>query len=78
MTARKLILEIPESLFQELEQLAEATDQSKESLAINCINHRLPLVAEEVRKLDELLAGVTPDNLHGEINFGEPVGREIW
>ncbi|MCS6497142.1 hypothetical protein NX905_23145 [Burkholderia thailandensis] len=27
--------------------------------------------------LDELLASVTPDNLHGEVDFGPPVGREI-
>jgi hypothetical protein len=27
--------------------------------------------------LDELLAPVTPDNLHGEVDFGPPVGREI-
>ena len=41
MVTRKLILEIPESLFQELERLAEAIDQSTESLAINCIARRL-------------------------------------
>ena len=41
MATRKLILEIPESLFKELERLAEATDQSTESLAINCIARRL-------------------------------------
>ncbi len=28
--------------------------------------------------LDELLAGVTPDNLHGEADFGAPQGREAW
>ena len=77
MATRKLILEIPESLFQELERLAEATDQSTESLAINCIARRLPHVAEEVGQLDELLAEVTPENLHGEMDFGEPVGREF-
>jgi antitoxin MazE len=27
--------------------------------------------------LDELLAGVTPDNLHEEADFGKPVGKEI-
>ncbi|KVP14764.1 hypothetical protein WJ85_13600 [Burkholderia ubonensis] len=27
--------------------------------------------------LDELLASVTPGNLHGEVDFGPPVGREI-
>ncbi|MFL6195295.1 MAG: AbrB/MazE/SpoVT family DNA-binding domain-containing protein [Thermoanaerobaculia bacterium] len=28
--------------------------------------------------LEELLAGVTDENLHREIETGPPVGREIW
>lgn len=28
--------------------------------------------------LDEMLESVTPDNLHGEIDTGAPLGREIW
>lgn len=28
--------------------------------------------------LDELLKGVTPDNIHSEIDMGMPVGNEIW
>lgn len=28
--------------------------------------------------LDELLAGITESNLHGEIPTGGPVGREVW
>jgi antitoxin MazE len=28
--------------------------------------------------LDELLAGVKPTNLHGETDFGGPVGKEVW
>lgn len=26
--------------------------------------------------LDELLAGITPDNIHEEADFGSPVGKE--
>lgn len=29
-------------------------------------------------QLDELLAGVTPELIGGEYDWGEPVGREIW
>lgn len=40
------------------------------------------LVITPVRKtayrLKELLDRVTPDNVHGEIEFGGPVGREVW
>lgn len=28
--------------------------------------------------LAELLKGVTPKNLHGEADFGQPVGSEVW
>jgi len=28
--------------------------------------------------LEELLDGVTEENLHGEIDFGKPVGKELW
>jgi antitoxin MazE len=29
-------------------------------------------------ELEELLLQVNDDNLHGEIQYGEPKGREIW
>ncbi len=35
-------------------------------------------VAKPARTLDELLAGVTKRNLHGEVPAGPPVGREVW
>jgi antitoxin MazE len=36
-------------------------------------------VQEKMRfDLDELLADVKPENLHGETDFGGPVGREVW
>lgn len=28
--------------------------------------------------LDELIQGITPDNIHGEIDSGIAVGNEIW
>ncbi|MDG6895800.1 AbrB/MazE/SpoVT family DNA-binding domain-containing protein [Volucribacter amazonae] len=28
--------------------------------------------------LDELLSQITEDNQHQEMNFGKPVGKEIW
>lgn len=39
------------------------------------------LVAVPVRRpvtLDEMLASVTDDQLHGEVDWGAPVGREAW
>jgi len=28
--------------------------------------------------LDELVAAITPENVHGETDWGEPAGRESW
>ena len=28
--------------------------------------------------LDDLLARVTKDNIHGEVDTGPPTGREVW
>jgi antitoxin MazE len=36
-----------------------------------------PLPEQDVT-LEELLAGVTDQNLHGEINAGSPTGNEVW
>jgi antitoxin MazE len=27
--------------------------------------------------LDDLVAGITPDNVHGEADFGGPMGKEV-
>ena len=40
------------------------------------------IVKPEKRKpkftLEELLQSVTEENLHGEVDFGKPVGKEVW
>ncbi len=36
------------------------------------------VIVPKTRALDELLARITPDNLHSEIQTGEPQGRETW
>ena len=35
-------------------------------------------IREKEYSLDELLEGVSEDNLHGEFDTGVPVGKEIW
>jgi antitoxin MazE len=34
--------------------------------------------SREKWSLDRLVAGITKDNVHSEIDTGPPVGREIW
>ncbi len=36
-----------------------------------------PITENEI-SLDEMLAQVTPESLHGEIDTGNSVGKEIW
>lgn len=28
--------------------------------------------------LEELVKGITPENIHSEVDWGKPVGNEIW
>lgn len=34
-------------------------------------------LSETNYKLDDLLAGITAENLHGSVDFGEPMGKEL-
>jgi antitoxin MazE len=35
-------------------------------------------VREKKFKLNDLLKEITKDNIHQEIDFGSPEGREVW
>lgn len=37
-----------------------------------------PVKQEVGDSLEELLEGVTEENLHDPVEWGEPVGKEIW
>lgn len=34
--------------------------------------------AERLATIEELVAKITPENLHGEEQWNEPVGAEVW
>ncbi|MHB1532541.1 AbrB/MazE/SpoVT family DNA-binding domain-containing protein [Acidithiobacillus sp.] len=40
------------------------------------------IIIEPIRQnecdLAQLLAGITPENLHTEVDFGAPAGKELW
>jgi antitoxin component of MazEF toxin-antitoxin module len=78
MATRKLTLEISESLFDQLEGIAELTEESIETIAIRIIARRVSSLAKEVQELDEKLAQITPDQLHGEIGLEEAVAGEVY
>lgn len=35
-------------------------------------------VVEPALTLDDLIAGITEENLHGEVDTGPPTGQEAW
>ncbi len=34
-------------------------------------------VSETSYRLEDLISAITPDNLHGRLDFGAPVGKEV-
>ena len=77
MNTRKLTLEISESVYDKLAHLAELNEESIERTAIWSILSSLPYLTKKAEEFKVMMERVTPENLHGEIDFGEPVGREF-
>ena len=55
------------------EGLSEQEIEEMEKIMLDRSN----FFGERTNKLEELLEGVTEDNIHGEIDWGKPVGKEI-
>ena len=69
-----LALRIPKAFADEI------SIEQNASVEISVIEGKIVIapIEEEEFTLDELLAGVTPENMHGEIDTGEAVGNEVW
>ena len=70
-----LALRLPKALAE------EADVQLDSAVEITVRDHAIviePVRAKRKYDLEELLAGVKPGNLHGETDFGGPVGKEVW
>ena len=69
-----LALRIPKAFAQQ----ANVKKGSRIKLTVE--KNRLVMVPVEKKKitLKELLAGVTPENIHPETDWGKPMGKEIW
>jgi antitoxin MazE len=69
-----LAIRFPQSL------LAQLNLQANAEVEINVEKGRLVLTPINKPKytLDELLAQITPENRHDEIDFGKPAGKEEW
>ncbi|MFL6110877.1 MAG: AbrB/MazE/SpoVT family DNA-binding domain-containing protein [Catenulispora sp.] len=68
-----LAVRIPGTYVKELD-LAEGTE-----LEVTRVDDGLLLrPRKRAYTLDELLAQITPENIHGETDWGPPVGHEAW
>jgi len=69
-----LALRIPKTLARDA-GLAEDT-----SVDIALVDGKVVIAPVEAPpySLEELLAGITDENIHGEVDFGPPVGTEEW
>jgi antitoxin MazE len=69
-----LALRIPKAFAQQT--------KVKKGSRVRFIVEKNRLVIEPVEKnkitLKSLLAGVTPENIHPETDWGKPMGKEIW
>ena len=70
-----LALRIPKSYAKEV-KLEEGSQ-----VDLKIVEDKIVISSKKKRKskytLEELLANVKPENLHGEFDFGPPVGKEI-
>ncbi len=57
---------------------AEAGLELESEVDVAVVYGALVITPTPVPGLDELLARVTDENLHGEVDFGSPMGREVW
>lgn len=69
-----LAIRIPQSLAKEI----CLTEQSEIDLSV--VDGVIVMKPRTIKSysLDELIQGITPENLHGEIDSGTAVGNEIW
>ena len=51
-------------------------DEGKE-LDVNIEGNSI-VISNPSETLDELLEKITDENIHGETDFGSPIGKEVW
>ena len=69
-----LAVRIPSSVIQDLGLSENSSVQIVSNGLVATIQ---PKKCKKI-SLDELVAAITPDNVHGEVDWGRPVGKEVW
>ncbi|MFA5516626.1 MAG: AbrB/MazE/SpoVT family DNA-binding domain-containing protein [Desulfuromonadales bacterium] len=45
---------------------------------VSVADHKIVITPERGETLEALCAQITPENMHGEIDWGQPAGEEVW
>ncbi|NJL64670.1 MAG: AbrB/MazE/SpoVT family DNA-binding domain-containing protein [Methylacidiphilales bacterium] len=69
-----LAIRIPQNLAKEID-LAEGSEVELEIIDGSLV---LKLSKRKNYSLDEMVRGITPENLHGEVDSGAAKGKEVW
>ena len=69
-----LAIRIPSSVIQDL----ALSENSSIQITSNGVVATIQPKKRKKLSLDELVAAITPDNIHKEVDWGSPVGKEIW
>lgn len=69
-----MALRIPKAFADEM----QITTETAVELTIEDGKLVINPVQEPEYKLEDLLALITPENIHDEVDWGAPVGQEVW
>jgi len=69
-----LAIRIPSSVIQDL----ALSENSSVQITSNGVVATIQPKKRKKVTLNELVAAITPDNIHNEVDWGKPVGKEIW
>ncbi len=69
-----LAVRIPSSVIRDL----GLSENSSVQIVSNGIVATIQPKKRKKISLDELVKAITPDNVHGEVDWGNPVGKEVW
>jgi antitoxin MazE len=70
---KSLAVRIPKAVVE------EAHLQEGDAVSIEVLDGHVELRRDErILTLEELVAQITPENRHGEIDWGPAVGKEVW
>jgi len=69
-----LAVRIPTAVIQDL----GLSENSSVQIISNGVSATIQPNKRKKPTLDELVAAITPENRHDEVDWGKPVGKEVW